>query len=644
MLGGRLLVAYVVALVLTGTAGYFVVDHKLRGSQLETYAAAQQADARSFERIGAEASSPGDALRRIDAILQTIARRPGTIEVALVDGSGRVQAGGGRSRVGSKLVDGRIRKALDHGAVYAGAETNPSFEADDFEFVSPVDVSGHRYAYDVTYDNAAFDAQVRDVRFGLAVVGLLALVGGGLVFYLVGGRSLVRRHRSALERATRDGLTGLPNQRAFHDDLPQAVATAARGQGALSMFVMDVDDFKFLNDRYGHPYGDEVLTRVAGVLRDGRAGDRAYRTGGDEFAALLPHTDADGALLLSRRVSRSIAETGVKVSIGVSTLRPGQPADELRAEADAALYDAKRRGGNGVALFDEIRGDVVVTTSQTAGAVRTMIEERGIDTVFQPIWNLQAGTLLGVEALTRPHAKYDLSGPAEAFDVAQQLGRVHELDGICIANALAAVPPLPNDALIFLNVCPQTLDIDSDRDDWLLVALSDAAVPLERVVIEVTERFAGRTASIVKCLEQLRLHGLKIALDDVGTGNSGLEMLRKVNADFVKLDQSIVDAATIEPSARAVLMAMATYAHQTGAFVIAEGIQDEDTLEFLCALNDRDDQPHRIIGGGQGFTLGRPTPHIDTACPPVLQSNNRQPRTTTWAISDGTAIQPATPR
>ena len=382
---------------------------------------------------------------------------------------------------------------------------------------------------------------------------------------------------------------------------------------------------------------------MAGVLRDGRAGDRAYRTGGDEFAALLPHTDADGALLLSRRVSRSIAETGVKVSIGVSTLRPGQPADELRAEADAALYDAKRRGGNGVALFDEIRGDVVVTTSETARAVRAMIEERGIDTVFQPIWNLQAGTLLGVEALTRPHATYDLSGPAEAFDVAQQLGRVHELDGICIANALAAVPPLPQDALIFLNVCPQTLDIDSDQDDWLLVALSNAAVPLERVVIEVTERFAGRTASIVKCLEQLRLHGLKIALDDVGTGNAGLEMLRKVNADFVKLDQSIVDAATIEPSARAVLMAMATYAHQTGAFVIAEGIQDEDTLEFLCALNDRDDQPHRIIGGGQGFTLGHPTSHIDTACPPILQTNNRQPRTTTWEISDGTPpVQRAT--
>ena len=216
MLGGRLLAAYVVALVLTGTAGYFVVDHKLHGSQLGTYAAAQQADARSFERIGAEASSPGDALRRIDAILQTIARRPGTIDVALVDGSGRVQAGGGRSHVGSKLVDVRIRKALDDGAVYAGAETNPNFEGGDFEFVSPVDVSGHRYAYDVTYDNAAFDAQVRDVRFGLAAVGLLALVGGGLVFYLVGGRSLVRRHRSALERATRDGLTGLPNQRAFH--------------------------------------------------------------------------------------------------------------------------------------------------------------------------------------------------------------------------------------------------------------------------------------------------------------------------------------------------------------------------------------------------------------------------------------------
>jgi EAL domain-containing protein (putative c-di-GMP-specific phosphodiesterase class I) len=108
----------------------------------------------------------------------------------------------------------------------------------------------------------------------------------------------------------------------------------------------------------------------------------------------------------------------------------------------------------------------------------------------------------------------------------------------------------------------------------------------------------------------LREQGFKTALDDVGTGNSGLEMLRKVDAEFVKLDRSIVTAAPTEPSARAVLMAMATFARQTGAFVIAEGIEDQETLQFLRGIDDHDLQVDTIIQGGQGFELGRPSPEM----------------------------------
>jgi len=102
----------------------------------------------------------------------------------------------------------------------------------------------------------------------------------------------------------------------------------------------------------------------------------------------------------------------------------------------------------------------------------------------------------------------------------------------------------------------------------------------------VTERFGGRTASVIKCLQRLRTQGFKIALDDVGTGNSGLEMLRRVNAEYVKIDRSIVVAAATDPGARAVLMAMATFARQTGAYVIAEGIEDDETLAFLQQIDD----------------------------------------------------------
>jgi EAL domain-containing protein (putative c-di-GMP-specific phosphodiesterase class I) len=209
----------------------------------------------------------------------------------------------------------------------------------------------------------------------------------------------------------------------------------------------------------------------------------------------------------------------------------------------------------------------------------------------------------------RPHPDDGISGPAEVFDLAEQIGRVHELDILCVGRAIRDAPDLPGDALLFLNLCPQTLDLDSRGSEWLLELVRHGGLSPDRVAIEVTERFGGRTDAVVSCLTHLRAEGFQIALDDVGTGNSGLEMLSKVGADFVKIDRRIVREATTDRSARAVLMAMATYARQTGSFVIAEGIEDqEETLDFIGAIDERDEGPQRIIQGGQGFVLGHPVP------------------------------------
>jgi diguanylate cyclase (GGDEF)-like protein len=445
-----------------------------------------------------------------------------------------------------------------------------------------------------------------------AAVQLLVLIGGSAVFYLIGGRRLMRDHRTVLRRATRDGLTDLPNQRAFQDEFPDAVAAATRYGDPFALILLDVDDFKLINDRHGHPEGDSVLRVVAGVLRASRPGDRPYRTGGDEFALLLAHTDAEGARTLARRLCRNFAEAGIEMSMGVSVLRPGLAAETLRAEADAALYEAKREGGGRAAHFDQIQARVAVTAAETKDAVRRLIDEGRLSTVFQPIWNFDVEAVLGIEALTRLDPGYGLSGPAEAFDVAEQIGRVHQLDVLCVHSALRAAPSLPPDVLLFLNLSPLTLDLDAGGDDWLRVAVEEAGLEPAQVVIEVTERFGGRTLSVVECLERLRGHGFRIAVDDVGTGNAGLEMLRQIDAEFVKIDRSIVAAAATEPGARAVLMAMATFARQTGAFVIAEGIEDEDTLQFLLAIDERDVSAETVIQGGQGYRLGRPAPELSS--------------------------------
>jgi diguanylate cyclase (GGDEF)-like protein len=463
------------------------------------------------------------------------------------------------------------------------------------------------------HEERAVHAEIADVHRSMALIALLAVFGGGAIFYLVGGRTLTRAHRRALERATLDGLTDLRNQRAFQEDLAHAVALATRQGHALSLAVVDIDDFRFLNERHGHRYGDDVLLRVAGILRRGRASDRAFRIGGDEFAVLLTGTALEQSNVPLCRLQDALAAARVAASIGVSSLRRGQEAATLRDEADAALYEAKRQGGNAMARYADISESVAITTTSKVEALRALLDDGVVDMAFQPIWDLERGSLLGVEALARPAERYGFSGPAEAFDIAEQAGWVHELDVLCVQSALRRATELPPEALLFINIAPRTLDLDAHSDGWLVAAVERSGIDPERVVVEVTERFGGRVSSVIKSLDRLRAAGLQLALDDVGAGNSGLEMLSRLNVEFVKIDRSVVNGAITEHRARAVLLAMATFANETGASVIAEGIEDVATLRFLDGLPDDPTAARPRIHAGQGYGLGRP----DSAFPGI---------------------------
>jgi diguanylate cyclase (GGDEF)-like protein len=631
--GGRLLLAVVITLSIVGAVGYGLLAHQLRTSQIADYARVQRADVRSAAAIGRQDDETA-ARTATDHLIASIDERDGVLEALLIDPRSVVVASDqSGSMIGQRDSDKRISNALRRGESYAGLEADARRDRRDFEFVTPVDLPGGRYALEVSYDHRVLDANLGDVRRILMLIGLFALFGGTVVFYLVGGRMLLRSHRIALQRATRDGLTDLPNHRAFQDEFPRAVAAAIRFREPLAVIVFDLNDFKFINDHHGHPHGDAILNRVAGVLSSGRTEDRAFRIGGDEFAMLLPHTDGEGARTIATRLDNAFAAAEVAVSMGISDLRDGESAEDLRSEADAALYEVKRSGKR-IAHFDEIRDRVVITTSARTDRVRRLIDEARLSMAYQPIWDFGSQRLLGLEALMRPHPDLGLSGPAEAFDLAEKIGRVHDLDVLCVRHALAEAPELPDGALLFLNLSPQTLDLDADGTDWLLPLVQAAGLAPGQVVIEITERFGARTDAVVISLQRLRNEGFKLALDDVGTGNSGLEMLQKVNADFVKIDRGIVLSAAIDRSARAVLMAMATYARQTGAYVIAEGIEDQETLDFLSAIDDHTVRIDRIIQGGQGFGLGRPASNATIDHPPDLLTNlTKSPARTKTPIS-----------
>src|SRR4051812_49610667 len=523
----RLSLAIAATFAVLGAAGYLMMGDQLQRRLLATYAAEHRADAETVLAAEVRAPTEFDADRDIRQLLAAVARRPGVAEANLVGPDGIVKASGDPVAVGARDVDPRIAAALRRGQTYTGREADPRADGRDFEFVMPVQLDDGRYAFEVTRDHELLDEQLCDVRRTAMLLVVVGLLGAAIVFYLVGGRALVRSHRIALRRASRDGLTDLPNQRAFREDLERELQSAQRHGDRLSVATIDLDDFKLLNDRHGHAHGDAVLRRAATVLRHLRAGDRAYRIGGDEFVMLLARTGADGARTAAARLSGALRDAGVAASIGLSELRPGHEAETLLAEADAALYEGKRNGGGGIVHFQDVRDRVAVTRPDEVRALHRLLEDGALTTAFQPIWNLAAGTLLGVEALTRPAPDSGLSNPAQAFDVAEQVGRVRELDALCVQSAMRAAGDLPPGALLFLNIAPQTLDLDAD-DDWLLRAVTAAGLEPSRVVVEVTERFGGRIGSVLKSLRRLRAHGFQLALDDVGTGNAGLEMLREV--------------------------------------------------------------------------------------------------------------------
>jgi diguanylate cyclase (GGDEF)-like protein len=607
----RLSAAIAATFALLGIAGYLMIGDQLQRQLIATYAGEHRADTESFIDEDLRARNADISHERIGRLLSAIGRRPGVMKARLISPDGILEAAEIPSSLGQPYTDAQIDAALRRGRSFVGDEANG--ERSDFEFVLPVRLSDGRYAFQVVRNHELLDGQLRDLRRTVLLLVVVGMLGAAIVFYLVGGRALVRSHRIALRRASRDGLTDLPNQRAFRDDLERQVQSAARHGDALSVCAIDLDDFKFLNDRHGHAHGDGLLRRTAAILGELRAGDRAYRVGGDEFAIVLTRTDADGARVVARRIEGELRDAGIAASIGVSALRPGHEPDALLAEADAALYEAKRHGGATIVHFEDIRDRVAVTSPDEVRALHRLLDSGAITTAFQPIWNLGSGTLLGIEALTRPAPGSGLSSPAQAFDVAEQIGRVRDLDALCVRSALRSAADFPAGALLFLNIAPQTLDLDAD-DDWLLRAVTEAGLEPGRVVVEVTERFSGRIASVLKSLRRLRAQGFQLALDDVGTGNSGLEMLREVGAEFVKLDRSIVAGAPAETNARAVLMAMATFARQTGAYVIAEGIEDSTVLDYVRTIDDTIPRDiAMMIQGGQGYGLGRPSPEVPPA-------------------------------
>jgi diguanylate cyclase (GGDEF)-like protein len=424
--------------------------------------------------------------------------------------------------------------------------------------------------------------------------------------------------RDALEAYNRasldariDPLTGLGNHRAFQEELARQLSLAVRDGSILALAIVDLDDLKRLNDRRGHGAGDQLLTAVGRLIRAAlRGSDGAFRIGGDEFALLLPASDAETAFSVVRRLLSSatgghptLRDTPrFSFSAGISTF-PHPSGDSVRLvhHADAALYWAKRHGRTDIQVYDPARHGAVGderSTEELAAAVSRVVSERALRAVYQPIVSLATGLPVGFEGLVRPAPGSGFQSAASLFTAAEVADRIVELDMAAIETIAARVGTLLPGQYLSLNASPRTLETEQFHVGELIGVTRRYRLRPEQVVIELTEREAIEDLSRLRAnLERIRSAGFRIAADDVGAGNAGLRLLSEITFDIVKIDLSLVQKGVLQEQSLAVLRGLREMARRSGATVVAEGVETPEQLVSLRRLG---------ITAAQGYLLGRP--------------------------------------
>lgn len=458
---------------------------------------------------------------------------------------------------------------------------------------------------------------------------------------LEASRSRLRElYESAREAALRDSLTGLGNHRAFQEAVARMVEGARRYGTSFSLVLLDIDEFKRINDTRGHATGDQLLAEIGSIVGATiRHTDAAFRIGGDEFALLLPHTDVGGAIVLTRRLlargleDRSHGEyrAPISFSAGVTACPEfGTTRLELTAQADAALYRGKRTGRTVVTIYDPEKDHGHVDEGMRAelsSAITSVIEAGTLTPVYQPIVDLESGRVIGYEGLVRVPRKSTFAHAGALFDAAEVAGRVHDLDRAALDVVLRGARSLDDAMSLSVNVSPRTLESAEFSATAFLSILRRHGITPGRVVLELTERENVRDPERLRsALLGVQRAGVRVAADDVGAGNAGLRLLSQFRFDVVKIDLSLVQRAG-DDKTHSVLRSIVEMADRLGATTIAEGVETSGQLRTARRLR---------ITAGQGYLLGRPGPDLDLPWVdvPALEQRDEVPIPITADLSD----------
>jgi diguanylate cyclase (GGDEF)-like protein len=418
-------------------------------------------------------------------------------------------------------------------------------------------------------------------------------------------------------RAAHDGLTDLPNRSQAMAAIEGALHRARRSGVMTGLMFVDLDRFKAVNDSFGHEAGDEVLRQTARRMqRIVRAGDTVARLGGDEFVILVENlTDEAGAVELAGRV---VADLAAPMRVGRRQIRVGASvglavcvdnyvdASRLLSEADAAAYRAKQAGRGRVSVFDDALRDELTRRADLETAIADGLERGEFVLHYQPVVDLRTGRPRGAEALIRWNRPgHGLVPPADFIPTAEESRLINDIGRWTLREAAAQLARWDaelgrRDLTVAVNISGRHLVSDELVAD-VRTALDAAGIGAHRLVVEVTETVLVDDLSATRNLTALREMGVRVSIDDFGTGFTSIGQLLSLPVDELKIDRSFV--ASTDPAQLELVELMARAAHAFGLHVVAEGVEEAVQLDRLAGC---------AVESAQGFHFAYPQPADET--------------------------------